>query len=89
MGKKKGKVISDKPDKTIIVEVERLVKHPLYRKYIRKKKKFYAHDESNEAAIGDIVEISSIKPVSKLKRWKLDKILKKGGEGYDTGIDKT
>lgn len=75
--RKKGKVVSDKPDKTIIVEVKRRVQHPLYKKFIVKRKKFYAHDERNEASIGDIVQIVSSRPLSKLKRWRLDKILEK------------
>lgn len=75
--RKKGKVIGDKPDKTIVVEVDRRIQHPLYKKFIVKKKKFYVHDERNEASIGDIVEIISIRPLSKLKRWRLDKIIKK------------
>jgi len=77
--RKKGKVISNKPDKTIIVEVERRVQHPLYKKLIIKRKKFYAHDEHNEAIIGDVVQIVSVRPISKLKRWRLEKILSKGG----------
>ena len=77
--RKKGKVVSNKPDKTIIVEVERRVQHPLYKKLIIKRKKFYAHDEHNEAIIGDIVQIVSVRPISKLKRWRLEKILSKGG----------
>lgn len=77
--RKKGKVISNKPDKTIIVEVERRVQHPLYKKLIIKRKKFYAHDEHNEAIVGDIVQIVSVRPISKLKRWRLEKILSKGG----------
>jgi small subunit ribosomal protein S17 len=76
--RKKGKVISNKPDKTIIVEVERRVQHPLYKKLIIKRKKFYAHDEHNEAIVGDIVQIVSVRPISKLKRWRLEKILSKG-----------
>ena len=78
--RKKGKVVSDKPDKTIVVEVQRRVQHPLYKKYIIKKKKFYAHDEHNEASFGDIVQIISSRPLSRLKRWRLDKILEKRGE---------
>lgn len=76
--RKKGKVVSNKPDKTIIVEVERRVQHPLYKKLIIKRKKFYAHDEHNEAIVGDIVQIVSVRPISKLKRWRLEKILSKG-----------
>ena len=76
--RKKGKVIGDKQNKTIVVEVDRRIQDPLYKKFIVKKKKFYVHDERNEASIGDIVEIISSRPLSKLKRWRLGKIIKKG-----------
>jgi|UniRef100_A0A7C4Y609 small subunit ribosomal protein S17 len=72
-----GKVVSDKCDKTIVVEVERIVKHPLYKKYIRRRKKFMAHDEKNEAKVGDIVEIVETRPLSKRKRWFLKRIIKR------------
>lgn len=85
--RKKGKVVSDKPDKTIIVEVRRRVQHPLYKKYIIKKKKFYAHDEHNEASLGDIVQIISSRPLSRLKRWRLDKILEKRERLDDSGVN--
>ena len=75
--RKKGKVIGDKQNKTIVVEVDRRIQDPLYKKFIVKKKKFYVHDERNEASTGDIVEIISSRPLSKLKRWRLDKIIKK------------
>lgn len=77
--RKKGRVVSDKPDKTIVVEVERRIQHPLYKKFIVKKKKFYVHDERNEASTGDIVEIISSRPLSKLKRWRLGKVIEKKG----------
>ncbi|MCK4526818.1 30S ribosomal protein S17 [candidate division WOR-3 bacterium] len=80
MTKKKGRVVSNSPDKTIVVEVKRTVKHPLYKKYIIKRKKFYVHDENNEATVGDLVQIVPVRPISKLKRWRLDKIIEKGGE---------
>lgn len=72
-----GKVVSNKCNKTIVVEVERTFKHPLYKKYIKRKNKLMAHDEKNEAKIGDIVEIVETRPLSKRKRWYLYKILKK------------
>ena len=72
-----GLVISDKSDKTIVVRVETLVKHPLYKKYIRRRKKFMAHDPSNECGIGDKVQIIESRPLSRRKRWQLVKILEK------------
>ncbi len=73
-----GKVVSDKMNKTVVVEVERVVPHPLYKKMIRKRKKFYAHDPENKAKEGDMVKIRECKPYSKLKRWKVIEIFKKG-----------
>ena len=73
--KKKGVVISNKMDKTITVKVDRLVQHPLYKKYIRNHSKFKAHDEKNEAQIGDFVEIIEVRPLSKTKHWRLVKVL--------------
>ncbi len=72
-----GTVISDKMDKTVVVAVERLVRHPLYKKVIRRTSKFYAHDEGNECRIGDIVEIMETRPLSKLKRWRVTRILQR------------
>lgn len=72
-----GKVVSDKMDKTVVVEVTRLAQHPLYKKYIRKRAKFKAHDEKNEAKIGDTVRIIESKPLSKGKRWRLSGVLEK------------
>ncbi len=71
-----GVVVSDKADKTIIVSVERLTRHPQYEKIIRRKSKFYVHDENNEAAVGDIVEIMGTRRISKQKRWRLVKVVK-------------
>ncbi|MDE2029299.1 MAG: 30S ribosomal protein S17 [Alphaproteobacteria bacterium] len=66
-----GTVVSDKGDKTITVLVERRVMHPIYKKYIRKSKKYAAHDETNSRHIGDVVEIIECAPISKRKRWTL------------------
>ena len=79
-GKRKrriGVVVSDKMDKTVVVVVERLVRHPLYKKVLRKRKKYYAHDENNECKIGDVVEIMETRPLSKLKRWRVVRIIEK------------
>ncbi len=72
-----GVVISDKMDKTIAVKVERLVKHPIYKKFVRRSTTFKAHDENNEAKSGDMVEIMETRPLSKSKRWRLVRIVKK------------
>jgi len=71
----RGKVVSNKMDKTITVQVERVKRHPLYHKTLRVRRKFHAHDEANEARIGDMVEIASTRPLSKLKRWRLVQVL--------------
>ena len=71
-----GKVVSDKMNKTIVVEVERRVPHPQFKKIIRRTSKFYAHDEQEVAKIGDKVLISETRPPSKLKRWNLEEVLK-------------
>lgn len=70
-----GEVVSDKMDKTISVEVFRLVRHPKYGKFIRKSSIFKAHDESNTAKVGDKVKIVHTRPLSKTKRWKLVEVL--------------
>lgn len=70
-----GKVVSNKSDKTITVYVERLVKHRLYKKYIKRSTKFYAHDENNVCNIGDIVEIQQVRPISKNKTWNLVRVV--------------
>ncbi len=66
-----GTVVSDKSDKTIVVLVERKVKHPLYGKIIRRSKKYHAHDETNEFKAGETVRIEETKPISKQKTWKV------------------
>ena len=72
-----GVVVSDRMDKTIVVAVVRKVKHPLYKKYITRTKKFKAHDELNECRIGDKVEIVETRPLSKDKCWRLAQIVEK------------
>ncbi|MCX7816586.1 MAG: 30S ribosomal protein S17 [Syntrophales bacterium] len=79
-GKRKtlqGVVVSNKMDKTIVVKVERLTKHPVFHKYVRRYKKYKAHDEKNECNIGDRVLIVESRPLSKEKRWRLRAILEK------------
>lgn len=72
-----GTVVSDKNDKTIVVRVETLVKHPLLKKFVRRRKKFTAHDPMNECGIGDKVKIVEFRPMSRNKRWHLVTILEK------------
>jgi small subunit ribosomal protein S17 len=74
---KTGQVVSDKMDKTIVVAVENLVEHPLYKKRVRRTKKFQAHDESTEARIGDIVRIGECRPISKNKTYRLLEIVRR------------
>lgn len=66
-----GTVVSDKTDKTVVVKVERKVKHPLYGKIIRRSKKYHAHDENNSFKEGEIVRIEETRPISKLKTWRV------------------
>jgi small subunit ribosomal protein S17 len=68
---RKGTVVSDAPDKTVVVKVERRFAHPLYGKVITRSRKFHAHDENNEYQVGDIVRIQETRPLSKLKRWRV------------------
>ncbi len=74
---KVGSVVSSKMNKSIVVSVERLVKHPLYGKYFRKTSKFMAHDEENQCQVGDKVKIVETRPLSKLKRWRLVEVIDK------------
>ncbi|MBN1552428.1 30S ribosomal protein S17 [bacterium] len=75
--KRIGVVVSDKMDKTVNVLVERMIIHPLFKKEIRKRKKFMAHDETNQCKIGDRVLIEETRPLSKLKRWQVVEIIEK------------
>ena len=70
-----GVVASNKMDKTVTVAVERKVKHPIYGKFVKKTTKFHAHDEKNECSIGDLVKIMETRPLSRLKRWRVVKVL--------------
>lgn len=72
-----GQVISDKMQKTVTVRVDRMVKHPLYKKYVRLSTKFHAHDENNECKVGDKVSIEQCRPLSKTKVWRLHRILER------------
>jgi small subunit ribosomal protein S17 len=72
-----GKVVSDKMDKTIVVAIETSVKHPLYKKIIKRTYKLKAHDENNECTIGDKVKVMETRPISKDKRWRLVEIVEK------------
>ena len=78
-----GRVLSDRMEKTITVLVERSVKHPLYKKYIRRSARLHVHDEENESRIGDRVEISPCRPLSKTKSWRLERIVSRA-EGGDS-----
>jgi len=77
---KVGRVVSDKMDKTVVVAVDYLKPHPLYRKIIRKTNKFHAHDGTNECRTGDVVRIGETRPLSKTKRWEVVEIVKRGEE---------
>jgi small subunit ribosomal protein S17 len=72
-----GTVVSDKMNKTVVVLVERLVKHNLYKKYVRKRSRFAAHDENNASRVGDKVLITQSRPLSKTKKWRVSKIIEK------------
>lgn len=80
-GKKRlvGSVVSDKMDKTVVVRVERLVRHPRYGKVLRRAKKYKAHDAKNECRVGDVVRIVESRPLSREKRWAVEEILKRTG----------
>jgi small subunit ribosomal protein S17 len=73
-----GRVVSDKMDKTIVIETDRLVRHRVYKKYIKRTKKLYVHDERNDAHTGDTVEVAEMtRPLSKLKRWRLARVIER------------
>jgi len=82
MGRKRiytGRVVSDKMDKTVVVAVERLVQHPLYKKTVKRVTRLKAHDEKNECKVGDKVSIIEGRPISKEKRWRVLKIIERAG----------
>ena len=72
-----GEVLSQKMDKTVVVQVKRQVKHPLYKKYVTRRKKYKVHDERNECSMGDKVLIRESRPISKEKRWRVSRVLEK------------
>ena len=72
-----GSVVSDKMDKSAVVLIERRVKHPIYGKFVKKSTKLHIHDENNECGIGDTVQITECRPISRTKSWKLVKIVEK------------
>ncbi|MCG8685978.1 MAG: 30S ribosomal protein S17 [Desulfobacterales bacterium] len=72
-----GLIVSDKMDKSVVVRVERFVQHKVYKKYIKRYKKYHAHDEANQCSIGDEVKIIETRPLSKLKRFRVTEIVKK------------
>ena len=84
---KVGTVISNKMQKTIVVEVTRKKAHPMYKRVIAIRKKFYAHDEKNEAHSGDVVRIEESRPLSKLKRWTLKEIVRKTALVPEVDVD--
>src|SRR3954470_21274560 len=85
---KVGRVVSDKMDKTIVVSVERLARHPLYKRVVRLSTKFKAHDEANDAHVGDTVMIEESRPLPATKRWRLVRVLQRTGEhGSPADID--
>jgi small subunit ribosomal protein S17 len=82
-----GTVVSDKPDKTVVVRVERKVKHPMYGKIIRRSKKYHAHDEENSFKSGETVRIEETKPISKLKTWKvIDRVQASKGVAVEADV---
>ncbi len=72
-----GRVVSNKPDKTIIVKIERYVQHPIYKKYFKRSKKVMAHDEENQCQVGDLVRVMEWRPLSRRKRWMLVEIVER------------
>ena len=93
---KVGSVVSSKMAKTIVVEVSRRVPHPVYKRIVKRRKKFYAHDEQGVAQVGDVVRIIECRPLSKLKRWELKEVVRKAVQvvtdlssiGIQTGPEK-
>jgi small subunit ribosomal protein S17 len=82
-----GTVVSDRMEKTITVRVERRMRHPKYAKFIRKHKKYHAHDEHNEARVGDAVEIVETRPLSKIKRFRLLQVMERAKIAQGEGVE--
>ncbi|MBD3237667.1 MAG: 30S ribosomal protein S17 [Candidatus Eisenbacteria bacterium] len=74
---REGVVVSADMNKTIVIEMKRRLRHPIYGKYVTRRKKFYVHDENNECRVGDTVRIMETRPLSKLKRWRLVSVLER------------
>ncbi len=72
-----GRVVSRSGEKSAVIELERLVKHPTYGKYIRRRKKLHVHDEKNECQVGDVIRVMETRPISKMKRWRLVEVMEK------------
>lgn len=81
-----GTVVSDKMQKTIVVKVDRQVRHSLYKKYVEKSRRFKAHDEKNEAKVGDRVSLVESRPLSREKRWVLQSIVRKAGQAPEANV---
>jgi len=81
-----GKVVSDKMDKTRVVVYEYYKMHPKYKKFVKRRTKFYVHDENNESKVGDIVKIKFTRPLSKLKRWRLVEIIEKAPRTEEANV---
>jgi small subunit ribosomal protein S17 len=81
-----GIVVSDKMQKTIVVKVDRQVRHSLYRKYVEKSRRYKAHDETNDAKIGDRVSLVESRPLSREKRWVLQTVLRKAGQAPEANV---
>ena len=73
----RGEVSANKMNKTIVIEIKRKVRHPLYEKFVTQRTRLYAHDENNEAKVGDVVEVMQTRPLSKLKRWRLLRVVQR------------
>lgn len=76
----RGTVTSNKMQKTVVVQVDRKVRHPMYEKFVSRRTKLYAHDENGEAGIGDVVELAQTRPISKLKSWRVVRIVQKAAK---------
>ena len=83
-----GVVVSDKMDKTRVVRVTRTVRHPFYKKVMTKSSKFHVHDEGNQSRAGDLIEIVSTRPLSKLKRWRMVRVVKAAAKVVEMGASK-
>ncbi len=81
-----GTVVSDKMQKTIVVKIDRRVRHALYKKYVTQSRRFKAHDEKNEAKVGDLVCLVETRPMSRDKRWALQKIVRRAGQALEASV---